>query len=85
MKPIKKVSDARRAKTNPSTLTQDGLGGGVLFAVRWSESGERNEADEPFSSVSWMHRFQEPLRRYFPSDSRLSGTRQDFAPDRGEL
>jgi hypothetical protein len=25
--------------------------GGVLLAVRWSEAIERNEADEPFSTV----------------------------------
>jgi hypothetical protein len=59
--------------------------GGVLFAVRWSESGERNEADEPFSSVSWMHRFEEPFRWYFPPDSGLSRARQNLTPDRGEL
>ena len=59
--------------------------GGVLFAVRWSESGERNEADEPFSSALWMHRFEEPFRGYFPPHSGLSGARQNLTPDRREL
>lgn len=77
MRPIKKVSAARRAKTNERRRT---------VCVRWSESGERNdEADEPFSSVSWMHRFEEPFRGYLPSHSGLSCARQNFTPDRGEL
>ena len=76
MRPIKKVSAARRAKTNERRRT---------VCVRWSESGERNEADEPFSSVSWMHRFKEPFRGYLPPDSGLSCTRQNFTPDCGEL
>jgi hypothetical protein len=59
--------------------------GGVLFAVRWSESGERNEADEPFSSVSRMHGFEEPFRGYLPPDSGFSSPRQDLTPDRREL
>ena len=63
MRPIKKVSDARRAKTNERRRT------------RWNESGERNETDEPFSSVSWVHRFEEPFRGYLPPNSGLSRTR----------
>jgi hypothetical protein len=27
------------------------MSGGVLTVVRWSESGKRNEADEPFSAA----------------------------------
>jgi hypothetical protein len=73
---------ARRPILRPA---QDRLGGGVLFAVRWSESGERNEADEPFSSALWMHRFEEPFRGYFPPNSRFSCTRQNLTPNRREL
>ena len=76
MRPIKKVSAARRAKTNERRRT---------VCVRWSESGERNEADEPFSSVSWMHRFKEPFRGYLPPHSGLSRTRQNLTPDCREL
>ena len=38
-----------------------------------------------FIGLLGMHRLEEPLCRYFPSDSCLSRTRQDLAADRGEL
>jgi len=36
--------------------------GGVLLAVRWSEAIERNEADEPFSTV-WRGKKKMKVKR----------------------
>jgi hypothetical protein len=53
---LKKISEARRAKIDPSAFAQDRLGERRTYAVRWSEAIERNEAYE-FFSAACLRRF----------------------------
>src|SRR5687768_2909323 len=53
-RPIKTVPDARRATIDERRRT---------LAVRWSESGKRNEAGGPFSSVLYKSHLSAPVLR----------------------